>query len=306
MGLDNINLEVIEKFLGPPLKKVGSEYIWQCPICMDKSKDNLRYNPRKNILFCFADPNHSKLLLKKLWDNVKKQGKMLTIKHEDKEFPKQEEIVEETPLSIITIQKFKTYQYKCNRTLLNNKPLLKVLYKKRGITLDTVKDCCIGLDLQKERFVFPSVKFGSLNEVTGFEYRPLDLTKNGLFRERGTPTGLVQINSITNSTANLVVLEGYLDCYLFYQHIKALGQEQFYHIASPSNGVTSILRHFDSISDKLDRYKNVYLYLDSDEAGKKAMLELKQKYPQVETYSMACGCKDFNEHYLKCLKGKIP
>lgn len=300
--LDNIVLSDLENILGPFLKKIGSEYIWQCPYCQDRNKNNLMYNSKKNVLYCFADSNHSKLLLKDIWSSIKGQMKTLpaTIN------PKHQKVFNKTSISLIQIQNFKTYKRKCNETLLNNKALLNVLYKKRGITKDTAKDCGIGIDINKERFVFPSIKFGSKDEVIGFEYRSFDLSKKGLYREKRTPTGLVQINSIKNSTVNLVALEGYLDCYLFYQHIKALGQEQFYHIASPSNGVTSILRHFDSISNELDRYKNVYLYLDSDEAGKKAMFELKQKYPQTKTYSMTCGCKDFNEHYLKCLKGKTP
>lgn len=303
--LDNINLNMIETVLGPPLKKVGDEYLWQCPYCKDKGKDNILYNHKKNVIFCFADENHSKLLLKRIWSSLKEQGNVLPPNPRTKKTQTQE-VVKDSSLSLIQIQKFKTNVINYNQELLKNKTMLEVIYEKRGITKDTIAECNIGLDMKNKRFTFPSVKFGSANEVIGFEYRRLDLSKIGLYREKGTPTGLVQINSISSDTVNLVVLEGYLDSYLFYQHLKALGQEKFYHVVTPSNGVTSILKYFDSISDKLNRYRNVYLYLDSDTAGEKAMLELKQKYPQIKTYSMTCGCKDFNEHYLKCLKGKIP
>lgn len=302
--LSNIDLNTIEQFLGPHSKKTGSEYIWQCPYCNDKSKNNLMYNPKKNVIFCFADPGHSKLLLKDMWSSLKNQGNISPMRHVKPAV--QEQKIKESSLSLVQIKRFKTYQYKCNQALLKNEPLLNVLYTKRGITKDTVKDCGIGVDIPQKRFSFPSIKFGCANEVIGFEYRPLSLSKHGLYREKGTPTGLVQINSISNNTVNLVILEGYLDSYLFYQHLKKLGQEQFYHVATPSNGVTSIQNHFDSICNMIGRYKNVYLYLDSDAAGEKAMLNLKQKYSQIQTFSMTCGCKDFNEHYLKCLKGKTP
>lgn len=54
------------EYLGQPLKKCGNELIWQCPICMDRGKDNLKYNIAKNVLYCFANSEHAKTILKEI------------------------------------------------------------------------------------------------------------------------------------------------------------------------------------------------------------------------------------------------
>ena len=95
------------------------------------------------------------------------------------------------------------------------------------------------------------------------------------------------------------MLEGFWDGYVFWQHLHEQGQNEFYHIITPSNGVGTViglLKDFD-----FSPYKKVILYLDSDEKGIKAMNEAKKLYPFIETVIMDCGCKDFNEHYLRCL-----
>ena len=40
--MSKLVIDSIIKYLGQPLKKCGKELIWQCPICMDKGKDNLK------------------------------------------------------------------------------------------------------------------------------------------------------------------------------------------------------------------------------------------------------------------------
>lgn len=299
--LNNIDLNSIVSILGPPLKKIGSEYMWQCPYCVDKSKNNLMYNSKKNLLFCFADSNHSRLLLKDIWQSLKKKGEKPKFNK-----TKKAEIIQEISLSLIQIEKFKTYCYKCNKELLSCKKSLNILQDKRGITKETVRDCFIGVDKSKNRFVFPSVKYASRDEVIGFEYRPLNLSKKSLYREKCTPTGMVQINSHTSLTSILIIVEGYLDGYVLYQHLKKLKQHEFYHIITPSNGVTSALKHIEAVVPSFNKYKHTYAFLDSDGPGKDCMAKLQLKYPQIKPFIMTCGCKDFNEHYLKCLKGRIP
>ena len=74
----NISLELLIEYLGQPRKKQGDEYIWQCPLCQDRGKDNLKFNVAKGVLYCFADNNHSKTILSDM--NKKFNGITITEK----------------------------------------------------------------------------------------------------------------------------------------------------------------------------------------------------------------------------------
>ena len=191
---------------------------------------------------------------------------------------------------------------KCNQELLQDASNLNFLLKSRGISQSTVKLCCIGIDKAKRRWVFPTFKYSydANPKILGFEYRPLDLNSKGIYREKGTPTCMAMINSYANQKV-LVMLEGYLDGYAFVEHLANIGQLPFYHVITPSNGVANAVRLLSEIEYNFDKYSKIYVYLDSDKAGIPKMEELKGKYPFVEPQIMKCGCKDFNEHYLKCI-----
>ncbi len=74
-------------------------------------------------------------------------------------------------------------------------------------------------------------------------------------------------------------------------------------IVTPSNGVNSLLRHISQVD--FGKYRKYYLYLDNDEAGKAATDKILEKSPMFQPIFMKCGCKDFNEHYLKCIEKSI-
>src|SRR5574344_1207449 len=59
--------QMVINHLGQPVKKQGNELVFQCPICMDKGKDNLKYNTAKNVLHCFADDTHAPLICKEIY-----------------------------------------------------------------------------------------------------------------------------------------------------------------------------------------------------------------------------------------------
>jgi hypothetical protein len=117
---------------------------------------------------------------------------------------------------------------------------------------------------------------------------------------------MAMINEYTPEKCCLVVLEGYLDAYAFAQHLNEQGQLKYYHIATPSNGVTGIANRIKEIDYCFNNYQRIYIYLDSDDAGKPQMYKIKELYPFVEIKIMSCGCKDFNDHYLKCIKNLQP
>ena len=190
----------------------------------------------------------------------------------------------------------------CNDELYTHEKALKFLYKKRGITTDTVGFIGLGIDLKKHRWVIPTFEYSTTIEgnILGFEYRPNDLSKKGLYREKNTPTGLAMINCYTPQVENLAIVEGYFDGYALWQYLDEKKQSSYYHIITPSNGVNQLLNQL-SIVD-FNKYKRYFLYVDSDIAGQKEVQKIIERYPIFEIVKMNCGCKDFNEHYLKCLK----
>jgi len=290
-----IELEQIINHLGQPIKQCGDELIWKCPYCEDKSQNNLIYNKVKNIIWCFASGGeHSKQILRDI--NQKSDKKYTKTNTYTKPIKK--------ILSPDMIKQFTNNMHKFNNELLNTPKAIKYIEEKRGIKFDTVKDCFIGINREKKSFAFPTLEFMT-NNVIGFEYRPYNLSKKGLHREKGGITGLAQINQFTDKTQVLAILGGYLDCYVFHQYLKEIGQVDFYHIATSSNGEGSTLKYLEDMQEHFNKYKKIYLYLDTDKTGIEQMEHIKDKFPFVEMKTMTCGCKDFNDHYLKCIKSKI-
>ena len=98
-----LTLNDITDYLGEPRTKIGRELIWQCPYCLDAHKDNLHYNPDKNILSCFANEQHSKDILSEI---MKK-------KHESKRMENKE-----IPAYIKNQEQYLYYMELCNSALL--------------------------------------------------------------------------------------------------------------------------------------------------------------------------------------------
>ena len=76
--MEKINLDLLIKHLGQPERKVYNEYIWQCPMCQDTHRDNLKFNIEKGVLYCFANSNHAREILSNI------------IKSDDKKIPSKE------------------------------------------------------------------------------------------------------------------------------------------------------------------------------------------------------------------------
>lgn len=289
--------KIINKY-GQPEKQSGSQYYWQCPYCRengrDNHRDNLQYNSTKDVLSCFADKSHTLKILQDLRVSKTSINYATPLQQDYKHLftPKKQ-------------KQYKTYLKNCNQDLLNIfHKSLKDLENIRGIEPKTVKHLKIGIDKNKLTWVFPTFEYTSGNDrnIIGFEYRPLDFGKQGIRREKGTPTGLAMINSCKPETEAIVVVEGYLDGYALWQHLNKKEQDKYYHIVTPSNGITALVNSMSCID--YSNYKKFYLFIDNDEAGNNAASEILKKYPMFERIILKCDCKDFNEHYLKCIKGK--
>lgn len=294
-----LTLDILQNYLGEPESQSGDEYIWQCPLCKDTGRDNLKFNAAKGILWCFADESHAPQLLREI---LKKNKNKICFKHFNNDYENTDRYKR-----FFTIQKqmeFRTYMKECNEALQKSLMRVRFLRQKRGLTAVTVKAVKIGIDEYKKRWVIPTFQYSTerSNIILGFEYRPLNLGKDGLKREKGTPTGLAMINSYKPTTEALVIVEGYFDGYALYQHLYKKRQLKYYHIVTPSNGVQSLLKHISQVD--FAKYKKFFLYLDNDEEGNKVAAKIIERYPMFQRILTPCGCKDFNEHYLKCIKAQ--
>ena len=66
MQMNKLTLDLIIEVLGEPEKQSGDEYFWQCPMCKDSGRDNLKFNSTKGILWCFADNSHAPMILREI------------------------------------------------------------------------------------------------------------------------------------------------------------------------------------------------------------------------------------------------
>lgn len=290
-----VELQAVIDYLGEHEKQEGDYLIWQCPLCQDTGRDNLKYNLTKKCLWCFADDTHAPQILKDLY--AQKQQKACNSqvqKSFSKIYTKEQQ------------NEFKTYLKECNKDLLYTfHKSLKDLEDIRGIKSSTAEALKIGIDKKKCTWVIPTFEYttGKERNIIGFEYRPLDFSKNGLQRQKGTPSGLAMINSYKPQTEILVIVEGYFDGYTLWQHLKEHKQEMFYHIVTPSNGINSLKKFIHNI--EFNKYKRFCLFVDNDEAGNTAAEKIMEEYPMFERIILKCGCKDFNDHYLNCLKPSV-
>jgi len=287
-------------------KIVGKELKYPCPICRqsggDTKGDNLCFNSSKGaqgLIYCFANSDHSKEILKQIRAMEKgsqpdKKSNIAKNKGNNKKKQQQPE----KEITLDRSKEFLVYQGNCTEELLNNEKAKLFLLKKRGINEDTIVNCGIGIDTKKRRWVFPVYDMN--DNLVGFEYRPPYLEKKGLYKEQGTPNCLCQINNKTDETEVLLIIEGFLDGYVFYQHLKDNGQDRYYHVITPSCGVTKLLDLLKEYKGYY-QYRKIYVYIDNDQTSLPIMDTIDREFPFMETVRMNCGCKDFNEHYLNCL-----
>ncbi len=293
--MNNLELDLnkIISILGD-YKKSGNEYLFQCPYCMDKSKNNFSYNIKKNFLWCFAsNGEHSKRWLREVYN------KNFSFSNMDSNYKLNSQNIKNINYGAINLENNYRNATYYNNTLLNSQKYLDLLFAKRGLNKSTVKDCYIGVNTKRKNFIFPSIKYdltsSNLN-IVNFEYRQLDLSKNGLYKQKGGLNGLMQINNYNKFTENLIILGGYIDCYSFYQYLCEQNKEKFYHIITSSNGEPSTLKYLEENEKYLSCYKKHYLCLDNDLTGIETMKKIIIKYPFFEALELPKGVKDFNEY----------
>lgn len=277
-----LTLNDIQEYLGQTGKKIGQEICFMCPICQDhRGKDNLHYNPNKNVLWCFANQEHNKQILSEI---MKK-------KHEVKRMENKE-----IPAYIKNQEKYLYYMELCNSALLGtltkdwinavneqdmfedneykfyldliktDKPRLarEYLEKETGINADTIELTGLGLDFFGNKWVFPI--FDMSSNLVGFEFRYKDLKQKKIWRQQGTPKCMAIVYGCGK---NLYTCEGYKDCYLMIQILKHHNMLDNSTIVTSSNGVSHTLDVMSNI--QFSKYDNIYLCLDNDKIKEKVI-----------------------------------
>ena len=206
-----LTLNDIQEYLGQTGKKQGDEIVFGCGICQlsggDAHSDNLKWNTKKNVLYCFKDSEHSKIIMSEI---MKK-------KHEAKRMENKE-----IPAYIKNQEKYLYYMELCNSALLGtltkdwidavneqdmfedneynfyldlintDKPQKARAYLKeqRGINTSTVSKTGLGFDFKARKWVIPI--FDMSCNLVGFRYRGALFSEKKVWTEKGTPKTLAR------------------------------------------------------------------------------------------------------------------
>ena len=306
-----LTLNDIQEYLGQTGKKEGDEVVFGCSICQlsggDVHSDNLKWNTKKNVLYCFKDSEHSRILLSEIMKKKHEEKKMSNV---------------EIPKYVKCQEQYLMYQILCNDMLLGkfnkdlldemlkigmcnkkeyethikvantDKPLgaLEYLYKSRGIGKQAVEECGIGVDFFEQRWVIPI--YDMTSTLVGFEFRELNFKNKKIKKEVGTPTCLAMIYGALNSKQAIVV-EGLLDGIVLSQ----LAKDSL--ILSCSNGVQGTLKCLSQL--QFNKYDEIKLILDADNAGSAETEKIITQYPFIKDcrkFLFDSGVKDIGEWYM--------
>lgn len=310
----DLTLEDIREYTGQQGRKIGQEYVFMCPACFDeKGKDNLHFNEKKGILWCFANEQHSKDILSEI---MKK-------KHESKRMENKE-----IPAYIKNQEQYLYYMELCNSALLgtltkdwidevNSKNMFEqneyefyldliktdnaektrtYLKQQRGINTHTIELTGLGFDFKARKWVIPI--FNMNCEIVGFRYRGASFSEKKVWTEKGTPKTLARFYG-ANTAKTCYCVEGEWDSLIMVQWLLENNQKDFM-VVSPSNGASSLLSVIPQL--QLNKFDKIKLILDNDNAGDKATEKIIKKYPMIidsRDFLKNSGIKDINDYYLR-------
>lgn len=309
-----LTLNDIQEYTGEQGRKIGQELVFMCPICQDrKGKDNLHYNPTKNILWCFANEEHSKVILseimKKKHENKKAENKEIPayIKNQEK-YLYYMELCNSALLGTLTKDwidavnnqdMFEDNEYNFYLDLINSDEPQKKrtdLKEQRGINTSTIEQTGLGFDFKARKWVIPI--FDMSCNLVGFRYRGADFKDKKVWTEKGTPKTLARFYG-ADTAKTAFCAEGEFDAIILVQWLLENNQKDFM-VVSPSNGAGSLLSVMPQL--QLNKFEQIKLILDNDPPGDKATEEVFKSYPMVidsRGFLKQSGIKDINDFYLK-------
>ena len=312
-----LTLNDIQEYLGQTGKKEGDEVVFQCGVCalsgQDKSKNNLKWNTKKNVLYCFKDSEHSKIIMseimKKKHENKRMENKEIPayIKNQEK-YLYYMELCNSALLGTLTkdwidaVNKqdmFEDNEYNFYLDLINTeKPQKARAYLKvqRGINTSTIQQTGLGFDFKARKWVIPI--FDMSCNLVGFRYRGADFKQKKVWTEKGTPKTLARFYG-ADTAKTCYCAEGEFDAIILVQWLLENNQKDFM-VVSPSNGAGSLLSVMPQL--QLNKFEQIKLIMDNDTAGDKATEEVLKSYPMVvdnRGFLKQSEIKDINDFYLR-------
>ena len=159
--------------------------------------------------------------------------------------------------------------------------------KSRKLSEDIIKKFKIGY--KDEAIMFPYFKNGELVQV---KYRTIAEKK--FWKEKNCEPTLFNRDKCTGE--GLIICEGEIDC-------MSLAQYDIPAVSMPSGA--SDLTWIENEWDYLDKFQKIYLFMDGDAAGQKAVEEMVKRLGAWRCYSVALPHKDVNECLMNGIEEKV-
>jgi Toprim-like/CHC2 zinc finger len=265
-------LEQIMACLNIPIEKTLGNDIWYLSPFKSEKTASFKINTNRNIWFDFS--------LGQGGDGIKL---IQTLKNCDAK--KALEFLSEIMGGDFVYQKSETFKSELNKSsikilnisLVSDKKLTQYL-NSRGIFSDQAISFCKVIEYENMGRKFKSVAFENLSG--GFE-----------IRSEGFKSchGKKDISLLKNGGQNILIFEGFFD-FLSYLETPNLKVENADYL------ILNSLVNSRKISNILEIYRKIFLFLDNDEAGNKAKLELKKVGKEIIDMSVFYEkYKDLNE-----------
>lgn len=145
---------------------------------------------------------------------------------------------------------------------ISDPSLISYITTERGISLKNAKEYCSEITIDS-RYKY----IGFKNDKDGYALR------NSFHKRAISPVG---ITSEITGTKTLQIFEGFID-FLSFKEINQKRVSDYIVLNSLSN--------LKQATPHLSKYEKVEIFLDNDEAGRKATQELKSNHPKVQDYS---------------------
>lgn len=173
------------------------------------------------------------------------------------------------------------------KVMLLTNPALLAYLRERCIPIDIAKEYCMEVDYKVNDRLYYAIGFS--NDSGGYELRSKYF--------KGCSSKDVSSKTDVGKFANCYLFEGFMD------YLSFLTMEQGKQV-SEDVIVLNSLTNLSKVKNTLVGYRNVTAFLDNDEAGQKAVCELKSICRQVnDQSSVYSDFKDLND-YL-CGKKKV-
>ena len=167
-----------------------------------------------------------------------------------------------------------------------NEECVNYLLNKRKFTQETIDHFCLFGSIQGE-ICFPYYKN---SELINIKYRTLDKR----FRsEKNCEQTLFNIDNVDTTNDILVITEGEFDCMAWVQY-------GISNVVSLPGGVNN-LKWIDTEWDFLNGFKNIYISLDMDDAGRGCVTKLVTRLGDWRCKNILLPFKDANE----CLQNEV-